>query len=170
MSSHLSLVLRLFCFVFVFVFLCFHWIRDPSINRSSFFDMHAPRQPHAVTCQMSASFFLFLFLLFFISLEMSLFPSIFVPLPFPLCMERTSYVLPSLDGVFLPCDHGLDFLHHQLIMFICYHPIYSGRQTTPLSIICVRISRGHTGGRPQMSFFLHLPSAVLALTRPLFPT
>ena len=32
---------------------------------------------------------------------------------------------------------------------VCYHPIYSGRQT------CGRTSRGHTG-------FLHLPSAVLA--------
>ena len=34
----------------------------------------------------------------------------FVPLPFSLCME---YVVRSFlpDGVFLPCDHGLDFLH-----------------------------------------------------------
>ena len=31
----------------------------------------------------------------------------FVTLPFPLCMESTLYVfLP--DGVFLPCDHGLN--------------------------------------------------------------
>ena len=41
---------------------------------------------------------------------MSIFPAIFVPLPIFLCLESTSYVL-SLNGVFLPCDHGLDFLH-----------------------------------------------------------
>ena len=35
-------------------------------------------------------------------------------------------------------------------VFVCYHPIYSGRQA------CGRTSRGHTG-------FLHLPSVVLAL-------
>ena len=28
--------------------------------------------------------------------------------PFSRCMERTSYVFPLPDGVFLPCDHGLD--------------------------------------------------------------
>ena len=33
--------------------------------------------------------------LFLFSLEMSLFPRIFVPLPFYLCMESTSYVSPS---------------------------------------------------------------------------
>ena len=35
------------------------------------------------------------------------FSKYFVPLPFPPCMESTLYIfLP--DGVFLPCDHGLD--------------------------------------------------------------
>ena len=38
--------------------------------------------------------FSFVFLLFFVSLEMSLFSSIFVPLPFSLCMESASYVFP----------------------------------------------------------------------------
>ena len=44
---------------------------------------------------------------------MSLFPSIFVPLPFFLCMESTSYQVrfPVPNGVFLPCDHELDFWH-----------------------------------------------------------
>ena len=42
---------------------------------------------------------------------MSLFSEYFVPLSFPFCMESTLYVfLP--DGVFLPCDHGLDVLHY----------------------------------------------------------
>ena len=61
----------------------------------SFFDMHAPRQPHAVTQQLSAFFFVFLS---FLSLEMSLFPSIFVPLLFSLCMESTSHVFFPPSG------------------------------------------------------------------------
>ena len=53
---------------------------------------------------------------FSFSLEISLFSSIFVPsLPFSLlyCMEYGEYaVRPFLpDGVFLPCDHGLDFFY-----------------------------------------------------------
>ena len=56
--------------------------------------------------------FFFLFLPFFLfSLEMLLFPSIIASLPFPLCMESIIYVTRSFlpNGVFLPCDHGLDF-------------------------------------------------------------
>ena len=34
--------------------------------------------------------FRFRFFLFFVSLEMSLFPSIFVPLPFSLCMQSSA--------------------------------------------------------------------------------
>ena len=41
--------------------------------------------------------------------EMSLFPSILVPSPFFLCMERASYVLSFRMVFFLRCDHGLDF-------------------------------------------------------------
>ena len=48
---------------------------------------------------------------------------------------------------------------------VCYHPIYSGRQTT-----CGRTSRGHTGSRKRShrikeghTGFINLPSAVLAL-------
>ena len=58
-------------------------------------------RPDSHTCFFSffSSFFL----------EMSLFPSIFVPLPFfPLYGNYVArFSLP--DGVFLPCDHGLDF-------------------------------------------------------------
>ena len=57
-------------------------------------------------------FFLFSF---FVLLEMTLFPSMF-------CTISTlslygEYVVLSflLNGIFLPCDHGLDFLH-QLVM------------------------------------------------------
>ena len=39
-------------------------------------------------------------------------PSVFVPFPLSLCME-SKYVVRSFfpNGVFLPCDHELDFLH-----------------------------------------------------------
>ena len=40
----------------------------------------------------SASFFVFVSLLFFFFSKMTLFPSMFVSLPFSLCMESTSYV------------------------------------------------------------------------------
>ena len=48
-----------------------------------------------------------------VTVEMSLFPSIFVPLPYSLCMESTWYLVRFFlpDGVLLPCDDGLDFLH-----------------------------------------------------------
>ena len=51
--------------------------------------------------------FSFLFLTFFVSLEMSLFPSVFVSL-------LILYVCLLPNGAFLRRDHGLDFLH-QLI-------------------------------------------------------
>ena len=51
--------------------------------------------------------FRFCFLLFFVSLEMWLFPSIFVPCS--ITMESTSYGFSLPDGVFLPCDHGMHF-------------------------------------------------------------
>ena len=93
MQCRLSLVLPLFCFVsfLSFVFLI---SLKPRPFVQSFFDMHAPRQSHAVTnCLRTFCFYLFLFF-FFSSLETSLFPSIFVPLPFSLCMESTSYLSP----------------------------------------------------------------------------
>ena len=52
------------------------------------------------------------FFIFFVFLETSLFPSIFVPFPLSLCMER-GYVVRSFlffrMVFFVPCDHGLDF-------------------------------------------------------------
>ena len=42
-------------------------------------------------------------------LEMLLFPSIFIPLPFSLFIDNLAR-FPLADGAsFLPCDHGLDF-------------------------------------------------------------
>ena len=53
-----SLALCLFCFCFVFVFLV---LSKPRPFAQSFLDMHAPRQPHATTQQLSmSSFVLFL--------------------------------------------------------------------------------------------------------------
>ena len=54
----------------------------------------------------------FCFCFIHVFLEMSLFPSIFVPLPFSLCMESTITVVrffPSRMVFFLPCDQGLDY-------------------------------------------------------------
>ena len=68
----------------------------PSFNRSSIC-----RRPDSHT-----SFFFFPFA----SLKMSLFPSICVSLLFIFVWRvRRTFFLPN--GVFLPCDHGLDFLH-----------------------------------------------------------
>ena len=52
----------------------------------------------------------------FVYLEKSLFPSIFGLIAvFSLYGEYVvRFYFPN--GVFLPCDHGLDFSHHQLIM------------------------------------------------------
>ena len=48
---------------------------------------------------------------FFLFLRCRFFRAFLVPFPLSLCiMESTSYVRSFLpDGVFLPCDHGLDF-------------------------------------------------------------
>ena len=67
-------------------------LRGPSFNRYSIC-----KRPDSHTC----FFFLFVYM------EMSPFPSIFfVPLPFPLCMESTSYVFSFRVVFFRPCDHG----------------------------------------------------------------
>ena len=73
-------------FGFIFVFMI---SLKPGPFVQSCFDMHAPRQPHAVTQLLSASLYLF-------SSEGSLLPSILVPLSFSLCMESASYVFPPL--------------------------------------------------------------------------
>ena len=67
----------------------------------SSFDMQAPRWPHVL-------FFLFFFFPF-VYLEMPLFPSIFCTIA--ALSLNGEYVVRSFlpNGVFLPCDHGLDF-------------------------------------------------------------
>ena len=58
---------------------------------------------------------------FSIFLEMSLFPGIFVS--FPLSLRIGEYVVRSFlpDGVFLSCDHGLDFFTSAY--FLCENSI-----------------------------------------------
>ena len=67
----------------------------------SLFGVEAPRSPHAF--------------LSFCSMEMSLFPSIFFNIV--VFSWYGEYVVRSflLNDAFLPCGHGLDFLH-ELIM------------------------------------------------------
>ena len=91
MFSFSGVTFVLFCFVFVFLLSLKSW---PFVEL--FFDTHAPRQSHAASLQLSVSSFV---LFCFVSLEMSFFPSILVPLPFHLCMESTPYVF-SLRMVF----------------------------------------------------------------------
>ena len=96
MSCCLSLVLRSFCFVSFFFLLSL----KPRPFVQSFFVLR-----HACV--------LFRFC-FFVSLEMSLFPSIFCTITvFSLYGEYgVRFFLP--DGVFIPCDHGLDFCENSI--------------------------------------------------------
>ena len=100
-SSFSGVAFVLFCFVLVFLLSL-----KPRPFAQSFFDIHAPRHPHAVTQQLSASFFVFVSSFFLFLWGYRFFPSIFVSLPFLFCMEGIS--LP--DSVFVPFDHELDFL------------------------------------------------------------
>ena len=50
-------------------------------------------------------------LFLFVSLEVSLFPSSFVSLPFSLCMKSTSYVFPFRMVFFYLVATGWTFLH-----------------------------------------------------------
>ena len=63
-------------------------------------------------------FFRFRFFLFFVSLEMLLFPEYFCTVDV-LSLYGEYYVLVRFflpDGVSLPCDHGLEFWHQLIIL------------------------------------------------------
>ena len=89
----------LLCFAFVFLAFSEAAVLRSIVLRSSI----CMRPDSHAQLPLSSSFFVF------VSLEMSLFPSIFVPLPFfSLYVENVvRFCLP--DRVFLPCDHRLDF-------------------------------------------------------------
>ena len=118
MSSSLTFFLF---FVFVFAF----DLSKPRFFVQLFFDVHAPRQPHAVvTKQLSVSSFV-LFLCFLGDVAFS---EYYVPLPF--FFLYGGYLVRFLpDGVFLLCDHGLDFdvslcensIKNQIIYHIYHH-------------------------------------------------
>ena len=75
--------------------------------------------PPATSIYLTTVCVIFCFCFFFCFFGDVVFPSSFVPLQFSVWRKRcTLFVLP--DCVFLPCDHGLNFLH-QLI--VCENPI-----------------------------------------------
>ena len=112
---------------------CFRWSRCPSFNRPSIC-----RRPESHT---HMSLFLFL--------EVSLFPCIFCIISaFFLYGEYVvRFLLPN--GVFLPCDHGLDFLHQLIWEFnqsinnsVVWKQITRKRQKKAPTFLngCIRIS------------------------------
>ena len=98
MASFSGVTFVLFCFALLcFVFLLYAFVEAAALRSIVLRYAGAP---------IATSFCFF---------EMSLFPSIFCTISvFSLYGE---YVVRSLlpNGVFLPCDHGLDFLHDELI-------------------------------------------------------
>ena len=106
MLSFSDVAFVLLCFVmFCFVLFCFVQ------SFFSFFDMHAPRQPHAVSYLTTLCvLFRFCFFLFCFFGDVAFSDCFCTITVFPLYGEHVvHFFLP--DGVFLPCDHGLDFLH-----------------------------------------------------------
>ena len=100
--SSVSGVKFVFYFCLVFVFLLSlkprPFVQSSFVLRSSFFVLRYACAPTATRSYLTTVCVLFLlfcfFLFFFFFLDMSLFPSFFVPLLFSLCMESTSYVFP----------------------------------------------------------------------------
>ena len=88
----------------------FFFVEKPRPFVQSFFDILC-RRPDSHTC-FCCCFFRFVYL----EIDVAFSEYFFVPFPLSLCIE-SKYVVRSflLNSVFLPCDHGLDFLH-QLIM------------------------------------------------------
>ena len=126
------LVLPLFCFV-LFRFRLFAFTEAaalPSFGRSSFFDMHAPRQPHTVsyltTVCVLFRFCFFLFSFLWRLMMSGFFPSGFVPFTVTsfLCMESTSYVFSFLMTVlFYRVTTGWIFLCENSINHSSNHKI-----------------------------------------------
>ena len=90
---------------------------------------------------------------------MSLFPSIFVPLPFFLCTESTSYVFPFRMVFFYIVTTGWIFDISLLCVCVCVFSSHSFWTSSSLDVPAgVTQEEGHTG------FFIHLLSAVGVLT------
>ena len=96
------------CFVFVFLLSL-----KPRLFVQLFFVLRYACAPTDTRTNLTTVcvLFSFCFLPFFVSLEISLFPSFFVPLLpfFFLSVEYLRFLRPN--DVFIPYDHGLDFWH-----------------------------------------------------------
>ena len=125
--------------------LCFHRSRGPSFKT-------VLRNAGAPLATRVSFFFPF------VSLEMSLFPSIFVPLSFCPCTESTSYVSPFHIMLFYLVTTWLDF--DIMSLLLCKNSINQSKIcTVRQQCLCVffpfildikfdgRTSRGHTGRR-----------------------
>ena len=55
-------------------------------------------------------------------------------------LSCTEYVVrfPLPDGVFLPCDHGLDFLHHRSILLLCGNSINQSNTSNNMSFLIIQ--------------------------------
>ena len=123
MSSFFGVMFVLF---FSFSYFCLF------IQAAALRSIVVPRQPHAGTEQLSvvvASFLFFCY--FFCSLEMSLFPSIFIPLSFPFFVWRVRRTFFPSGWCFsiIPCVHGLNFWHQ----LICENSINQSNQSQRVS-------------------------------------
>ena len=95
-SCRLSLVLRFFSFTWF----CVYAFTEAAALRPTVLRSSICMRPDNHLC----------FFLFFLFLEMSLFPSIFVPLSCSVCTESTLHVSPfRMVFKFQPCNHGMDF-------------------------------------------------------------
>ena len=98
-------VVFLWCYV-CSVFLSFSSSASIKAAALNGFEMHAPRQPHTVTYQRSASSLILFLFCFLGGVAFSEFSIAYYRFRF--CMEGTLYVLLP-DRCFLPCNHGLEF-------------------------------------------------------------
>ena len=96
MKFCVSLVLILFSFVSLFAFI----------------ESVAPRPGSHTQLDDNCLYHLLIMFILFLFGDVAFFEC-YLPLPFPFYMESMLYVFLQ-GGVFLPCDHGLGFLH-QLI-------------------------------------------------------
>ena len=93
-------LLFLYCFVFVFIYAFVEAVALHSIVLRYACASTAKRLNCYVTTIVCVLFF---------SVEMSFLPSIFVPLPFPRCIEGTSYIFPiRMVFFYLVTTEGLD--------------------------------------------------------------
>ena len=99
-------VFSLLCFVFVFVFLLSLTLRR---FIQSFFDTHSMcTDSHTELPNSYSSLCPLLFCIFFVSLEVLLFPS-FCTIPISSSYGEYTVLFSLPDGVFLACVHGLEF-------------------------------------------------------------